>query len=129
MSKLAKVKAYIEAGNRNKEICEFLDVAPAYVATVRGRMGAGAYDEDKDADPKVADGEYYEHYAEIQRKKEARQALHRDCAKMIVVGGKAMACGKPSHGRPYCASCRADTINSSRRTVDAGSVKKVSANV
>lgn len=129
MSKLAKVKAYIEAGNRNKEICDLLGVAPAYVATVRQRMGAGLYDEDHEADPKVADGEYFAHYEKIKREKEARAALNRYCVKMVVVNRKAMACGKPSHGRPYCAECRDVTIKNSRRFADAGTVTKVKEDV
>jgi len=129
MSKLARVKAYIEAGNRNKEICELLDVASGYVSTVRTRMSAGSYDEDKEADPKVADGEYFAHYEKIKREKEARAALNRYCVKMVVVNRKAMECGKPSNGRPYCAECREATIKNSRRFVDAGTVIKVKEDV
>ncbi len=129
MSKLAQVKAYIEAGHRNKDICELLDVAHGYVSTIRHRMGAGVYDEDKEADPKVADGEYFAHYEQIQRDKKAKQALYKYCVKMVVVNGKAMECGKPSHGRPYCAGCRSDLINKSRRHTKPATIKKAKANV
>ena len=124
MSKLANVKAYITAGHRNKEICELLDVAPAYVATVRGRMRAGAYEEDKDAEPKVADGEYFAHYEQIQREKAAKQARYRDCVRMKVVRGKVMECGKPSHGRPYCSDCRKELAEKSMRRAPAAVIVK-----
>lgn len=129
MSKLAKVKAYIEAGHRNKEICDLLDVAHGYVSTIRHRMGAGVYDEDREADPKVADGEYFAHYEQIQRDKEARQARYRYCVRLKVVNGKAMECGKPSHGRPYCADCRKELAIKSMRCAPAAVVTKVKDNV
>lgn len=123
MSKLAKVKAYIEAGHRNKDICDMLDVAHAYVSTIRHRMRSGAYDDRREHDPKVADGEYFAHYEKIQRDKEAKQALNKYCVRLKVVNGKAMECGKPSHGRPYCADCRAELISSSRRHTPPATIK------
>lgn len=116
MSKLKEVKAYIEAGHRNSDICKMLDVAPAYVSTVRFRMNSGTYDKGKASDPKCADGDQYrDHYAEIQRRKQAEKAKNKYCQRMKVVRGKAMECGNPSHGRTYCASCREELLEKSRR--------------
>lgn len=130
MSKLPKVKAYIEQGMSNSDICKTLGLAPAYVSTVRHRMGAGVYDENREADPKCSDGdEHRKHYEEIQLKKEAAAAAQKYCVRLKTVRGKVMECGNPSHGRTYCQSCREELLFKSRRHTMPGTVTKVKANV